>query len=646
MKRCLQLVLMAIMLSLPSVFADDSFASLYPNNTGLFVEFNNTDSVNSGFSKTAFAQMLAEPQTQNFLAHTRKKLTEVMTFATMLTQGIKPDDILSALGHHVALGVYTKDNLPYALLVTEFPAAIDPVKLTAPMNPEGPKAAEFKFSFPLDPDKMNLFVSLRITGQRLYVALSPDMNILDSAGKVLSNSLENSSSYLRASSQLGKDRLLTSFVNPELYNVIISLIHNFAPDADTGPIDKNTFNTVAYGVRIEAPAFVQRLYMKSGFADDSAEIFSKPDNQHLAFVPADSSSMVTAGVDLDKLYQYIIKTITANNQKLNGLTDQQRQEQQAEITGKINEVMTDIKNETGINPLTDILANLAPEMTSFVQDSTGFPGLQLFGFSGYTTIINVKNKAALEDALNKGIDKLVAELQDQAADKLEIKTEYGTIKGFSLASSLTACYTFIDNKLLIALNPAAIESSLAASKSGKDYASSDRKQNFDQEMAKVAAETGLSGTPVRTTFMSIDGVSDIINNTVALGATIGGLVYSTEEAQKIRNKNNGELPPSVFPDPSGDPPAFLRYIAEALPLYLLPSNEVINRHVFDAWEALYITPEKEYIDINYGPFPIDSTLFSKDFGKLVKLAGYAATAAGLQQLFDSDTSSIPAAVKF
>ncbi len=641
MKKCLQLILMTIIITLPSVFADESFATLYPNNTALFFEFNNTDSTNSNFSETAFAKMLAEPQTQNFLAHTRKKLTEVMTFATMLTQGIKPDDILSALGNHVALGVYTKDNLPYAVLITEFPADIDPVKLTAPMNPAGPDAAEFKFSFPIDPDKMNFFVSVRITGQRLYAAFSPDMNILDSAGKAAGNSLENSSGYLRASSQLGKNRLITSFVNPELYNVVISTINSFAPNADISAINKDTFNTVAYGVRIEAPAFVQRLYMKSGFADDSAEIFSEPDPQHLTFVPDDSSSMVTAGVDLNRLYQYIIKTVTDNNVKLKGLTDQQRQEVQDEITGKINEVMSDFENETGINPLTDILANLDKEMTSYVQDSSDLPGLQLFGFSGYTTIINVKNKAKLEESLNKGLDQLVARLQDQAADKLEIKTDYGTIKGISLAGSLTVCYTFIENKLIFALNPAAIEHSFAVSKSDKNYAKSTRKQSFDKEMAKVAAETGISGTPVRTTFMSIDGISDVINNTVALGTTIGGLVYSTEKSEEIRNKNNGELPASVFPDPNSNPPAFLRYIAEAFPLYLLPSNNVINRHVFDAWETLYITAENEYVDINYGPFPIDSTLFSKDFGKLVKLGGYALMAAGVQQLFDADKGSMP-----
>ena len=83
--------------------ADESFANIYPENTALFLEFNNTTPANSDYAATAMAQIIAEPQMQKFLSQTGKKLSDIFKLTTMLTQGVKVEDILSALGNHVAL---------------------------------------------------------------------------------------------------------------------------------------------------------------------------------------------------------------------------------------------------------------------------------------------------------------------------------------------------------------------------------------------------------------------------------------------------------------------------------------------------------------------------------------------------------------
>ena len=624
--------ILALLITLVSTtFADESFAKLYPENTALFFEFNNTEPANGEFYKTEFAAMLKEPQVQEFFAHTKRKLTEIFDFTAIMTQGVKIEDLLTAFGNHVALGLYTDNSNANALLIAEFPKNINPLQLLATMNPAGPNATEFDLVEPINQDT---FVSLKITGQKLYVSISTDPKYLDGVLTPKSTNLAVSSNYLRASSQIGSNRLITAYMSPAFYDIINTLNTQFELNADLSVIPPEQFSTAAFGVCIEEPAFVQRTYFKAPSDSFPYDIMTSPDMSHLSFIPTDVNSAALVGANLKQAIDFFIDKAVMSSPQALVLPEEQREEMHNNIIEELNIVMAEIKSKYGVNPLEDIIEKIDNQITFCSQNTDRLTGLELFGFGGATIIANVKDKEDLAKSLETAINTIIPKLQDQAASKLEVHTDYGTIKGISLANAFTFCYIFVDNKVIFALNPSAIEYTLNQRNAKQNLLSSPANEKLRALIVKTANKKGLTEEPVKIAFMKVDGISDMLNNTLALGASIGGIAYSTVQSQNLRNTNTTQPQFTPFPDPTTNPSAFLKYLGDAFPIYLLPSKEVINKHVFDIWNTSYITPENEFIDIAYGPFPIDSTLFSKDFGNFVKALRYIAFGAASQVVLD------------
>ena len=360
-----------------------------------------------------------------------------------------------------------------------------------------------------------------------------------------------------------------------------------------------------------------------------------------SFLPVDSSSAAISGCDFKRLQEFIIRSVILNSPQTMQMNEEERKALYTETVNTINETLQEIKDEYGINPVNDIIDNLSTQFALCIQETKTLPGLELFGFGGTTVIANIKNKAKLETALTTGISTLVDKLHDQTATILKVDTDYGTINGIALANAVTVCYLIVDDRIIFSLNPAAIVNSLKQRESGENFLSSALSKDLGKLIGETAEKTGITEAPIRISYMHVDGISDMLNNTIALGASIGAIVYSSEESAKIRENNNGQLPFSPFPTPGVNPPEFIEFLAEALPIYLLPSRDVINKHLFDIWNASYITPEKEFIDIMYEPFPAGSFFFSKDFGKLVKAISYGMLAASAQNYSDNSKGGIP-----
>ena len=399
-------------------------------------------------------------------------------------------------------------------------------------------------------------------------------------------------------------------------------------------IPAEQFGTAAFGVCIEEPAFVQRTYCKAPSASFPYDIMKSPDMSHLSFIPTDVNSAALLGADLKQAIDFFIDKAVMSSPQALALPEEQREEMHNNIVEEINATMAEIKNEYGVNPLEDIIEKIDNQITFCSQNTDRLTGLELFGFGGATIIVNVKDKDALAKSLETAVNAILPKLQDQAASKLEVHTDFGTIKGISLANAFTFCYIFVENKVIFALNPSAIEYALNQRKAKLNLLSSPASEELRALIVKTANKTGITEEPVRIAFMKIDGISDMLNNTLALGASIGGIAYSTIQSQYFKNTNATHPQFTPFPDPTLNPSAFLKYLGDAFPIYLLPSKEVINKHVFDMWNASYITPENEFIDITYGPFPIDSTLFSKDFGNFIKALRYAAFGVASHEVFD------------
>ncbi len=612
------ILLLSLFLSLTvTVFAQDSFAKLYPENTGFFIEFNNTEPANKDFDKTAFNQILQHPQMQKFFAHTSKKLDEVFNFASMLTQGAKVDQLLTAFANHVSLGIYAERNQAYALLIAEFPENVDPLRLVSPFNQQGSAAKEFNFSFPLDKNRPVYFVSVKIVGKRLYAVLCSDTTYLNTVLQPPAKSLATNPEYLKASAHIGSDPLLSGYTSPALHTVMLAIISQLNLDLDPALIPEDNFRTMAFGTRIEAPAFVQRLYFKDSMGLISSGLLSKIDQEQLALVPTDSSSFATAGMNIPKLIDFTIKYALSQNPELNALPAAEREKMHKMILTHLDSALEEIRAEYGINPLTDLFGNLDDQITISLQNTANLTGLDLFGFGGLTFNAKVKDKAKLTQALNTCIDRLLPKLEDQVASRLELDSKFGTIKGIALANAFTFCYLITDDdNFILALNPAAIEYTLTQRQAKQNYLNSDKNKLIQQQLAETLKVTGLSGEQIKFAYIEIDGISDFFNNTVALGSSIAGIIFATDESAKLREQNGGQLQFSPIPNPKLNPPAFVQYLADAFPLYLLPSDKVINQYVFDNWQVTYITPEQELITLDYGTFPIGNIFFSKDFGKI------------------------------
>lgn len=636
MKTKLACIIALILTLNISAFADDnSFAHLYPENTGLFMEFNNTSTTNSEFGNTAFSQMVNDPQTQKFVSQVKSKLDEVFTLGAIMTQGIKPDILLSAFGHHVSLGFFTNGASSELLLIAEFPEDIDPVKTFATMNPAGVNAKEFSLTLPINPEIPTQMLFLKITGQRLYASIGTSIDALDSAINTRITSLASSTDYLRASSQIGANRLITMYLDPSLYDVFSVAAKQFGVEEALTELDKDDFNTTAFGMNIEPPAFVNRTYTKEPTTKYPYTLLSTPDVSQLSFVTTDATSFSTLGADLDQVisaFKNLVETAIQNNSEVNALTPDEKAEFLVSMQTTQDEMLKEVRETIGVDPLKDIAGKLGSQFTSCIQNTDRLPGLSLFGFGGSTFIANAKNPTDLGASLDKIIETVIPKLEDQVATKLQIETEFGTIKGIALANAVTVCYIIIDNTVIFSLNPAAIEYTLAQRKAKQNLLSSKAFGGLKDIISATASKTGISTEPVGVTGFKIDGISDLLNNTVALGASIGGIAYATEEAGKVRAAYNGSLPFSPIPSPEMNPPAFVKYVSELLPIYLLPSKDTINKYVFDGWAASFITQENEFVNISYGPFPVDNILFSKVFSNIVEFSKYAAVAAvALQQ---------------
>ena len=333
-------------------------------------------------------------------------------------------------------GVYVEKESACALLIVDFPQSTNPLQLVATLNPAGPDAKEFDLAFPLDPNNPYSILSVKIHGQRLMLSLSNNPQYLNTITQPRTSSLANATDYLRASSMIGSNRLITTYINPNLLKVINRINSSMQLNADLSILTPEQFNTVATGVCIEKPAFVQRTYIKSSTSSFPYDILTPPDMEQSAFIPINSSSVAITGCDFQRLQDFIINYAVMSNPQALTMNKKEKEKIYSDIQNTINQTRQEIKDEYGIDPVQDIIDNLTSQFSFYIQDNQSLPGLDLFGFGGTTVIANIKDKGKLETALNSGITTLVNKLHDQTATRLQIATDYGTINGYRAGKRL------------------------------------------------------------------------------------------------------------------------------------------------------------------------------------------------------------------